>query len=561
MTGGESVGKKTRVLALDPARPDSAGVREAARCLARGGLIVFPTETVYGLGADAGSSEAVARVFAAKGRPANNPLIVHVCSPDDTTLLAREVDARARALMDAFWPGPLSLIFRRTARIAPEVSCGLDTVAIRMPDHPVALALIRQSGVPVAAPSANTSGRPSPTRAEDALADLQGRVDYVLDAGPCPVGVESTVLDITGPVAVVLRPGGVTVEQLRAVIGEVRLLDQGGFSALSGVGPDDSTEASPTRSPGLRHRHYAPRAKLIAVLPTPSGKEIAPTGDPVAAAVAYCVAQEMAAGRRTGVAVSRETAESLGWIRALAGGLPPVPFTPAPVVVWGGRSFPREIAAGLFSALRDLDLAGVETIVAEGLWPEGIGLAVNDRLARAAAVVIPVTGSPFPAEVACGLILIVCSGNTCRSPLGAVILRRALAGRGLGAVYSVLSAGTAAAAGHPATSEACLVASERGLDLSRHRSSPLSAVLLAQAGLILTMTSHHRQTVLELCPTAAGRVFTLKDYAGGEPDEDIPDPICRGLEAYRRVADDLERTMTAVVERLIPSPGLGPPTG
>ena len=592
MADRETPHRRTRVVTLDPERPDPSGVRAAARCLARGGLVVFPTETVYGLGADATNGQAVARVFAAKGRPSDNPLIVHVASPSEVPSLVREVDSRARALMEAFWPGPLSLVFPRTSRIAPEVSCGLDTVAVRMPRHAVALELIRQAGTPVAAPSANISGRPSPTRAEDALADLAGLVDYILDAGPCPLGVESTVLDLTGAIPVVLRPGGVTIEQLREVAGEVRLLGQAG----------EAVEPPAARSPGLRHRHYAPRARLVLVLPNPAepggpiGAAVAPdavgaalAADAVGAAVARSVAAEAAAGRRVGVACSDETAEVLARAEVFSIGnwsadaetaetAPPPPV--GPVIAWGSRDRPEEIAARLFAVLRDLDQAGVDAIVAEGIRPEGLGLAVNDRLRRAAAVVNHIAPRPPPATVPAAataepeLILLVCSGNTCRSPLGTVILRRALAHGGLDAAYAVASAGTVAVDGLGASFEACQAASERGLDLSGHRSRFVTGDLLARAKLVLTMTRQHRRTLLDLHPGAVDRLFTLKGYAAGAGTsgaiaslpsagsaEDIPDPIGLGIEAYRRVASEIERGAAAVVERLRNFPDLERPVG
>jgi len=603
MADRETPHRRTRVVTLDPERPDPSGIRAAARCLARGGLVVFPTETVYGLGADATNGQAVARVFAAKGRPSDNPLIVHVASPSEVPSLVREVDSRARALMEAFWPGPLSLVFLRTSRIASEVSCGLDTVAVRMPRHAVALELLRQAGTPVAAPSANISGRPSPTRAEDALADLAGLVDYILDAGPCPLGVESTVLDLTGAIPVVLRPGGVTIEQLREVAGEVRLLGQAG----------EAVEPPATRSPGLRHRHYSPRARLILVLPDPAepggpigapaaadtvGAPVAadpvgaaaaadPVGAPAAAdtvgaAVARSVAAEAAAGRRVGVACSDETAEVLARAEVFSGGnrsadaetVGTAPPTVGPVIAWGSRDRPEEIAARLFAVLRDLDQAGVDAIVAEGIRPEGLGLAVNDRLRRAAAVVKHIAPGPPPATVTAAataepeLILLVCSGNTCRSPLGMVILRRALAYRGLDAAYAVASAGTVAVDGLGASFEACQAASERGLDLSGHRSRFVTGDLLARAKLVLTMTRQHRRTLLDLHPGAGDRVFTLKGYAAGAGTsgaigslpsagsvEDIPDPIGLGIEAYRRVVAEIERGAAGVVKRLRNSPG------
>ena len=540
---------RTTVLSVDAAHPDPGVIREAARCLNRGGLVAFPTETVYGLGADACSGPAVARIFAAKGRPPDNPLIVHVASPDEVRPLVREVTDQAASLMRTFWPGPLSLVFRRTGAVAAEVSCGLDTVAIRMPAHPVALELIRFAGVPVAAPSANASGRPSPTRAADVLSDLDGLIDYILDAGPCSVGLESTVLDLTGPAPVVLRPGGVTVEQLRRVLGEVR------------VRPPEPDEAA--RSPGLRHRHYSPRTRLVLVLP-PAAGEVAP-------AVARVVRDEMAAGRKVAVACTDETASELPrhlprlatWAAAAEGGPVPPDAGAGPVVVaWGSRHRADEIAARLFAALRDLDGLGADVIVAEGLRPDGIGVAVNDRLARAAgaALVAGPAGPPVPAESP-GLILLVCSGNTCRSPMAAALLTDVLRRRGEAGAYRVGSAGIAAVTGDPAAPDAVRVMTEHNLDLGLHRARQVTPDLLAEARLVLTMTDDYRKILLGLAPGGAARIFTLKGYAGlapsgSSPDasvgpEDISDPYPWGLEAYREAAAEIGRAVERVVERLI----------
>jgi len=346
--------QRTTVVKTDPHHPDPGDIREAALCLRRGGLVAFPTETVYGLGADATNGKAVAAVFGVKGRPPDNPLIVHVASLEDARALVTGVGEAATALMEAFWPGPLSLVLPRSDLVVPAVSCGLDTVAIRMPAHPVALELLRQAGVPVAAPSANVSGRPSPTRAEHVLADLGGRVDFVLDGGPCPVGVESTVLDLTGPVPVLLRPGGVTVEDLRKVVGEVLVTPRG--------------EPPVARSPGLRYRHYAPRAGLVLVEGPPEA----------AAAEAVRLVRELAAGgARVGVLAVAEDAAAF---RAL--GPEVVVETP------GSRGDLAAVATRLFDALRRLDSSGVDWIVAQGVPGTGLGLAILNRLRKAAERVV-----------------------------------------------------------------------------------------------------------------------------------------------------------------------------
>jgi len=519
--------RRTIVTRVSPENPDPSELRAAARCLASGGLVAFPTETVYGLGADATNGPAVVSIYEAKERPPDNPLIVHIASWDELRPLVREVGRRTASLAEAFWPGPLSLVLPRSEVIAPEVCCGLETVAVRMPAHPVALELIRWAGVPVAAPSANISGRPSPTRAEDVIADLSGRIDHVLDAGPCAVGVESTVLDLTGPVPVVLRPGGVSLEDLRRVVGDVCLA----------TGPD----ATPARSPGLRHRHYRPQARVFLVLPGPSGP-----GTPAVAEELRRIARvETGEGRRVGVTCTVETA-----IHLSGSGLT--------IRTWGSRDRAGEVAAGLYAALRDLDRAGVDSILAEGLRSGGLGLAVNDRLGRAAETIVKVGDglvSPLTDQ-----ILLVCTGNTCRSPMAEVILTHLLDVSAPRGAFEVVSAGTTAADGQPPSPEALEVMRESGLDLSRHRSRQVTAEMVTQARLVLTMTRRHRETLIGLFPEAADRVHTLRSYAGTVgpgSEEDICDPLGSGVEAYRQAAGELRRAAEKTAERLLNPPDIG----
>lgn len=337
-----------RLVEVDPRSPDAGIIREAAHLLASGGLVAFPTETVYGLGADALNPRAVERIFHAKGRPADNPLIVHVADAGALTRLVAGVPLVAQTLIARCWPGPLTLVLP-ASRGVPEVTRGgLPTVAVRMPAHPVALALIRTAGCPVAAPSANRSGRPSPTTAHHVLADLGDAVDLVLDAGPTPVGVESTVLDLTGRTPVVLRPGGVTVETLQGILGAVAVAPPGAETLLA-------------RSPGTRYRHYAPRARVVVVEAPP-----ARVGEEMVAAVRRLWDQ----GLRVGVMVTADAAQAM----------PPG----AVVRVMGARGDPETIAASLFAQLRELDDAGLDAIVVEGIPEQGVGRAVMDRLRRAA---------------------------------------------------------------------------------------------------------------------------------------------------------------------------------
>src|SRR5688572_27894008 len=242
----------TDVLALDPAHPAPEGIARAADILRRGGLVAFPTETVYGLGAHALDVAAVRRVFEAKGRPAEDPLIVHIHDIDALAALTVDSPDTVDALASRFWPGPLTMVLRRSSAVPAEVTAGLETVAIRIPAHPIAFALISAAAIPVAAPSANLFSRPSPTRAAHVLEDLDGRIDLVIDGGAATVGVESTVIDLTTPIPAILRPGAITVEMLQTVLPGVRIRN----ASVRDRG------AGGMKSPGLLSRHYSPRAGL-----------------------------------------------------------------------------------------------------------------------------------------------------------------------------------------------------------------------------------------------------------------------------------------------------------
>jgi L-threonylcarbamoyladenylate synthase len=330
------------VLAIDPAAPDRATIDRAAEALRAGLLVAFPTETVYGLGANALDPVAAGRIFAAKGRPADNPLIVHVPSLAAAEALVGLLAPVARTLASRFWPGPLSLVVRHRGDIPAIVTGGLPTVALRVPNHTVARALLEAAGVPVAAPSANRSGAPSPTTAQHVLADLGEHVAVVLDGGACGVGVESTVLDATGPAPVLLRPGGLGIEQLEAVTGGIVL-----------PGPDAEGEALRARSPGTRYRHYAPRARVVLAEPVDVG--------PVAR-------QWTGRGEHVGTL-------SPGPVSPLGTGAPHQDAGD------GAEGYARVVYAGL----RALDAAGCTLIVAATVPEAGLGRAVMDRLRRAAS--------------------------------------------------------------------------------------------------------------------------------------------------------------------------------
>jgi L-threonylcarbamoyladenylate synthase len=341
----------TLVLRVDPEHPDPESIARAAAVIRAGGLVAFPTETVYGLGANALDPGAVAGIFRAKERPTYDPLIVHLLTADALYEVVSLVPDVAVKLAAHFWPGPLTLVMPRAAHVPPQVTAGGDTVAVRVPSHPVARALLAAAGVPIAAPSANRFGRVSPTCAEHVLADLEGRIDLLLDGGSTQVGVESTVLSLAGPVPTILRPGGVSREALVEVLGEVQ------------VAQDLPIEGESLLSPGTTLKHYAPRAIVLLY----RGNREAVMGEMRRAA-----AQRIAQGDAVGMLLVDEDCPAFG----------DLPVTLAPL---GSAASLEEVAQQLYAALRTLDEAGVSVILVRDLGPEGLGVAIRDRLTRAAA--------------------------------------------------------------------------------------------------------------------------------------------------------------------------------
>jgi L-threonylcarbamoyladenylate synthase len=325
----------TDVLAIAAAHPDTEHIGRAADCLRRGGLVAFPTETVYGLGAHALDGAAVRRLFEAKGRPATDPLIVHVPSLAAAAPLVARLPPAAPLLARAFWPGPLTLVMLRSAVVPDAVTAGLSSVAIRVPAHPIARALIEAAGIPVAAPSANLFSRPSPTSAAHVLHDLDGRIDLVLDGGPTPVGLESTVLDLTSDPPVVLRPGAITLDMLRPIVPGVRVRDD-----------TPADDHAPQVAPGLLSRHYAPRTPLTLYRGTRAAERLAADAGAMAA-------------------------------RGLR------------VTVLDLSGDPDQVAQRLYAALRHADASGADAIYALDVPPAGgLAEAIRDRLQRAAARII-----------------------------------------------------------------------------------------------------------------------------------------------------------------------------
>ena len=331
--------------------PTAEAVALAAQLIQGGELVAFPTETVYGLGANALDAQAVGKIFLAKNRPADNPLIVHVASPEAAEALCF-VTPTARTLMHTFWPGPLTLLLHKKPVIPAVTNAGLPSVAVRMPDHPVALQFLAACGLPVAAPSANLSGRPSPTTAQHVLEDMEGRIPLILDGGSCRVGLESTVLDLSGETPAIVRPGGVTREMLALVLPDVQV-------AETAMRPLRSGETA--LSPGMRHRHYAPEGRLTLV-----GGD----ADKVEIACKRLYREAEARGEKACLLIASERQAKYEGYRTC---------------VLGSLNEPETIAHALFTTLRTMDETGVKEIVCEAMDMGGIGLAIMNRLVRAAS--------------------------------------------------------------------------------------------------------------------------------------------------------------------------------
>ena len=341
---------ETQVRRLSYSQIDETMIEEAGRIIRKGGLVAFPTETVYGLGGDALNPESSKKIYAAKGRPSDNPLIVHIADKRDLYRIVREVPEKAKKLMEAFWPGPLTMIFYKNELVPQATTGGLDTVAVRMPSDRIAAAFIRAAGGFVAAPSANVSGRPSTTTAAHVEEDLSGRIEMILDGGQAVIGLESTIVDMSVEPPVILRPGAVTEEMMEAVIGPLEV-DKAIIAPDSGVKP---------KAPGMKYRHYAPRADLAVV----EGSTEA-----VIAAINQLAEEAEAEGKRVGIIATDETKER---------------YPKGLVLSLGARKHEEEIAQHLFEVLRDFDETDVDCIYSEAFDEASIGPAIMNRLLKAA---------------------------------------------------------------------------------------------------------------------------------------------------------------------------------
>lgn len=335
-----------KVWQINEEQIDMTAIEEAAKYLRSGELVAFPTETVYGLGGNGLDSSALNKIFAAKGRPGDNPLILHIQAQGELADLAQEISPTAQLLMDTFWPGPLTLVLKKTDRVPLEATGGLDTVAVRMPDNEIALALIRAAGVPIAAPSANLSGKPSPTSARDVIEDMDGKIAGVIDGGEAMIGLESTVVDCTGSLPMILRPGGITLEMLEEAVGVVE------------VDPGLTSESETPKAPGMKYAHYAPQAKMV----------ILEDEQDLAEALSYGVAQKkkICFIIPDDIQIREKFPESITFVRL------------------GNKENWAPLGADFYKVLRESDRQQVEEIYVMAVPEEDLGVAIMNRMRKAA---------------------------------------------------------------------------------------------------------------------------------------------------------------------------------
>lgn len=342
---------KTKIVKVDPNSIDYDIIDEAAEIINNGGTVVFPTETVYGIGADALNERAVDKIFKAKGRPQDNPLIVHIANFDELNDLVLEIPEGAKILADNYWPGPLTMVLKKKNCLSDKITAGLDTVAIRFPMNEIALAIIKRSKKPIAAPSANTSGNPSPTKVEHVIQDLMGKVDMIIDGGNTYIGLESTVVDVIGEIPMILRPGGVTIEDI------IKVLDKCDYDPAI-IKKDEKIIP---RSPGQKYRHYSPKAEVILY----KGSI-----EDVVKRINEDYANYELTNKKIGIMSTVQTNSY---------------YKNKNTICVGDRTNPISIASNLFNDLREFDKQGINIILAESVEEDGIGKAIMNRISKAAS--------------------------------------------------------------------------------------------------------------------------------------------------------------------------------
>lgn len=500
-------------------KPLDDDLKKAADIIRSGGTVIFPTETVYGLGANALKSDAVKKIFIAKGRPSDNPLIVHIYKTEQLNDIVRKIPDEAKLLMDRFWPGPLTIILPKNNLICDDVTAGLDTVAVRMPSNPIAKKFLKFADVPVAAPSANLSGKPSPTAFGHCVDDMSGRVDAIINGGACDVGVESTVIDMTGE-PVIYRPGDITREQIESVlIRDVKVLTE--------------IDNEKPKSPGLKYKHYSPNADVVIL-----------SGD-----IDTVIETINDSSRKAGILLFDEQ------LLVVKKKLSP----DVKIISLGSMQSPKEAEARLFDGLRKMDDYGVKVVFAPEIPNTDKWMAVHNRLYRAAGNKVVRAAEYhhddrlYYDECDCleddiKTIAFVCTGNTCRSPMAEGLFNSLV--KNLSLPYRALSAGIFAVSGSLPSENAVEISAENGIDISGHRAVQFNHDIAEKADIILTMSQSHKETLSNFFPNMSDKIYTLPEYIGNTAFTEVFDPFGGNIDVYKSCFEVLKVFIKKLIDVL-----------
>ena len=481
---------ETLIEKIDKNQIDEQILAKAGEILKNGGLVAFPTETVYGLGANALDEKAAMKTYAAKGRPSDNPLIVHIADVSALNAIVEEVPEKAKKVMEKFWPGPLTLIFKKKDIVPLGTTGGLQTVAVRMPVDEIARKLIRAGGGYVSAPSANTSGRPSPSTAQHVADDMTGKIDMIIDGGSVEIGVESSILDMTVEPPMILRPGAITKEMLEEVIGEV-VVDTALLSDASGEAP---------KAPGMKYRHYAPKAQLMIV----SGKP-----EEAVKAIKQIAFEQERLGYRVGIIATNETISS---------------YTRGIVKSIGSRSNENSIAKNLYKVLREFDEEDVSYIYSEAFDQDGIGSAIMNRLDKAAGH-HTIQAKDITRLQKYRRVIFVSNSDNCRGPMAAEMLRN----QKLMKEYEIGSRGMVVLFPEPANPKAEVIMRSQNMTLEAHVATQLTEEDLDDETLVLTFEEAQKWKIVSDYQNVK-HVYTLSEYI--EDERIIPSAHGKPLNVY-----------------------------